>query len=159
MFPQQDDPTGHATFATAEALLALVELRHAHLDWKGDATRVDAMLRATLDWLLSQFDATGNPPGWHAEPGQGPVADGLTLEIYAELLRCEDEDGILLPAAILQAIPDQIDRLLGRPLDYPLAAASYTRVFTNFDGARVTRWQDVTFIWLPYAIDVAERWR
>jgi hypothetical protein len=158
MFPQQDEPTRHATFATAEALLALIELRHAHLDWEGNAAQVDAMLRATSDWLVNQFDATSNPPGWHADPGQGPVADGLTLEIYAELLRCEDEDGISLPAAILQAIPDQIDRLLGRPIEYPVAAASYTRIFTNFDGARVTRWQDVSFIWLPYAIDVAERW-
>lgn len=158
MYPQQDDPTAHATFATAEAFQALIELRHAQLDWEGDAGQVDAMLRATFGWLVKELDATSNPPGWHADPGQGPVADGLTLQIYAELLRCEDEDGIPLPAAILQAIPDQIDRLLGRPIDYPLAAASYTRVFTNFDGTRMTRWQDVTFIWLPYAIEVAQRW-
>ncbi len=158
MYPQQDDPTAHATFATAEAFQALIELRHARLDWEGDPGRLDAMLHATFGWLVNQFDAASNPPGWHADPRRGPVADGLTLQIYAELLRCEDEDGISLPAAILQAIAGQIDGLLGRPMDYPVSAASYTRVFTNFDGTRVTRWQDVTFIWLPYAIEVAQRW-
>jgi hypothetical protein len=159
MYPQQDDPADHATYTAVEALLALIELRHAHLDWEGDAARVDAMLRATFDWLVSRFDATSNSPGWHAEPGQGPIMDGLTLEIYAELLRCEEEDGLSLPAAIVQAISGQIDRLLGRPINYPGEAADYTRIFTNFDGARVTRWEQIRFIWLPYAIDVAERWR
>jgi hypothetical protein len=158
MFPQQDDPAAHTTYATALAALALLELRHAKLGWQGDAREADALLRATVDWIVGQFDAKSNPPGWHAEPGGGAVADGLTLQIYAELLRCEEEAGIALPDAILKALPDQIDRLLGRPLDYPIATASYTRIFTNFDGMRITRWQNVSFTWMPWAIDVATRW-
>jgi hypothetical protein len=158
MYPQQDDPGDHTTYTTALALLALLELRHAHLDWQGDAARADVILRTTADWLVNQFDGKSSPPGWHAEPHQGSIVDGLTLQIYGELLRCEEEAGITLPLAILNAIPGQIDQLLGRSIDYPVAAASYTRIFTNFDGVRVTRWQDISFNWLPWAIDVTARW-
>lgn len=158
VFPQQDDPNDHTTYATSLALLALLELHHAGLDWEGDPGKIDILLRASATWLAGQFDARGDPPGWHAESGRGPVVDGLTLPLYAELLRCEEEAGVPLPPVILAAIPGQIDRLLGRAADYPIATASYTRIFTNFDGVRVTRWQDVSFPWLPGAIDLTTRW-
>jgi hypothetical protein len=163
MFPQQDDPADHTTYATALALIALLELHHARLDWHGekgaDGPHVEAMLRASAGWLMREFDAKSSPPGWRAEANRpGPVIDGLTLQIYGELLRAEEEAGIVLPPAIAQAIADQVDRMLARTVDHPIAGASNTRIFTNYDGVRVTRWQTLEYIWLPGAIDVAARW-
>ena len=42
-------------------------------------------------WLISKFNekarAEGKPPGWMASRRANQIFDGLTLQIYAELLR------------------------------------------------------------------------
>ena len=159
MYPQQDDPAGHATFTTAMALVALLELHRAGIGWHGDEARREHMIGATLSWLVGQFDAKSNPPGWHPWPrDDGHVIDGLTLQIYAELLRAEAEDEITLPTELSLAIAAQVERLVGRPADYPTATSTVTKVFTNYDGVRLTRWQDVSFPWQAWAVDLADRW-
>ena len=67
----------------------------------------------TAQRLVRDFDPRSNPPGWHdldeLEETQG-VYDGLTLQIYAELLRAEDESGLELPPEILTSIPAHLRR-------------------------------------------------
>jgi len=164
LVPLQRNPREHATYTAALALLALLELREAGLGWHGDEQRLDTMLRATAAWLIGQFDANGDVPGWRTHLNEtgaadtGEVADGLTLQIYAELLHAESAAGIALPSQILHAIPKHLDRLVGRPPNYANSLSIISRSFTNFDRKLTTRTVIVSFLWYPWAIEVASRW-
>lgn len=159
MFPRQESLEDHSTYTSALALLALLEMNQAGLAWRGDRARLRSMLRATAAWLANQFDDRATPPGWRIAPSDsGPIVDGLTLQIYSELLRAEAEAGVPIPQKILDAIPNHVDRLVGRPPDYPATAGEITRVFKNFDDAHVTRWISVRFLWHPWAIETTQRW-
>jgi hypothetical protein len=161
MFPQQADPADHSTYTTAVALLALLEMREAELGWEGDRSRLDSLLRKATDYLSGQFDDQGDLAGW--SPGAGyekidTALDGLTLQIYSELLRCEEVSGLAVSPAILKAIPRHIDRLYGRPSTFPFASTEITREFINVDGASVIRSVHIRFPWLPWAIECTVRW-
>jgi hypothetical protein len=80
------------------------------------------------------------------------------LQIYAELLRAEAEVSLAVPPGILEAIPRHLDRLVGRPLDYANSLNIIARTFTNYDGKLTTRTIVVSFLWFPWAIEVAHRW-
>jgi hypothetical protein len=126
--------------------------------------RLNAMLLETGTWLASQFDAKVDPPGWRTHLNEtgagdtGEVAEGLTLQIYAELLRAEEEIGLALPPQLLLAIPKHIDRLVGRPLNYANSVYINARTFTNYDGKLTTRTITTSFLWYPWAIEVTSRW-
>jgi hypothetical protein len=160
IFPQQEDPAAHSTYTTALALLGLLEMRQAGLEWEGDRSQLDHLLQsATHHWLSVQFEDQDVVPGWRAGVDEERGAlDGLTLQIFSELLRAEEVCGMAVSPAILKAIPQHINRLFGRPANYPVAVAQYTRTFTNFDGTYVTRLQPVRFTWLPWAIECTVRW-
>jgi len=164
ILPQQDDPAQHSTYTTSLALLVLLELRSAGLGWHGDRVRLDSLLRAATAWLAQRFDDSPALPGWRLDLNEadtsatGEVADGMTLQIYSGLLRAEEEAGIAVPPVILLAIPRHIDRLAGRPIDYPTGLGSITRHFTNFDGTHVTRTVSTTYLWHPWAIECVVRW-
>jgi hypothetical protein len=160
MFARQDDPAAHSAYSTTLALLALLELRRAHLGWHGDTAARDAMLAATVAWLGARFEPDAVPPGWHGgTTDAGPIADGLTLQIEATLLRAEAEAGIAVPPAVLAALPAQIDGLGERTMSYAYTATRFIRAFSNVDGAHVARFQDVRYLWHPWAIDLAWRWQ
>ena len=114
--------------------------------------------------LAEHFDDRPATPGWRLDlndadtSGTGEIADGVTLQIYSALLRAEEEAGIAVTPAILLAIPRHIDRLAGRPIDYPTGVGTITRHFTNFDGTRVTRSVPTTYLWHPWAIECVVRW-
>jgi hypothetical protein len=159
MFAQQQAPSDHSTYSTALAFLALLELRRGSSGWHGDAAQLDDRLRATESWLERQFDNAGGTRGWRVGPGDpGPIMDGLTLQIYDEMLRAEGEANIAVTTAILAAIPATVELLFGRPSDFPIASGAVSRVFTNFDGSPLTRWDQVRFLWYPWAIDLTMRW-
>ncbi len=164
VLPQQVDPSLHTTYATTLALLAMLELRRAGLGWHGDRARLEAQLRAAVRWLAGEFDPASTPPGWHLhlnEAGNantGEVADGLTLQIYSELLRAEEEAGVEVPGEILAAIPRHLDALIGRPPNYQPGLGVLSRTFTNFDGAIVVRSVSESYLWHPWAIEATVRW-
>lgn len=164
ILPQQHDLTEHATYTSALALLALLELHAAGLGWHDDKARLDAMLRQTARWLMSRFDATASPPGWRLQLNEtanierGEIADGLTLQIYTTLLRAEAEAGVELPDTILQAIPQHLDRLIGRPLSYAPELGIIKRYFTNFDGSQAVRTVTENYLWHPWGIECAAHW-
>ena len=122
--PHQHDPTQHTIDTTALALLAMLEVRRANLAWDSDPMRLDFMIADTIMWLISQFDDKSKPPGWHIHlndtgiANTGEISDGLTLQIYSELLRAEEVADITIPQVVLEAIPRHIDSLLGRPANY-----------------------------------------
>jgi hypothetical protein len=161
---QQDKPEHHSTYIATLALLAMLELRHAGLGWHNDRLQLDAMLRGTAAWLAGQFEEQAILAGWrvHLNDGSsvasGPVSDGLTLQIYGELLRAEEEANIAIPAQILAAIPRHLDSLLGRPNDYPVSSGTIWLDFTNVDGKRVSKQITENYLWYPWAIECTVRW-
>jgi hypothetical protein len=158
-FAQQTRPDEHSSYTSTLALLALLETRAAGLPWQGSVEQRDALLVSTARWLMSQFDDKTTPAGWRAAPdAQGPVSDGLTLQIYGLLLRAEAEANVPIPAQINAAMLEHLAGLTGRPLDFPLTAATFIRVFKNYDGQMRDETQAVEFIWHPWAVECAWLW-
>jgi|GEM_PF-2824004 len=163
-FAQQNSPDRHSVYTSTLALLALLEVRDAGLAWHGDKLQVDTLLRSTAAWLNSQFDTTGPLLGWRvhlndaSNSNNGPVSDGLTLQIYSELLRAEDEASVAIPEEILLAIPRHLNSLVGRRSDYPIIAGTNWQDFTNFDGKFMTQNITENFLWYPWAIECAVQW-
>lgn len=164
ILPQQDDPLQHDTYTTALGLLTMLQLRRAGLGWHGDASKLDQMIRASAAWLASQFDSTVSPAGWRVHlndvgsANTGEVSDGLTLQIYSELLQAEAEANVPIPPAILAAIPHHINTLLRRPSDFATSEGIISKNFTNFDGQHINRTVTVTYLWYPWSIECTARW-
>jgi hypothetical protein len=158
-FPNQLQPTYHETYTGALALLMLLELHEANLTWKGDAPVRDRMLTKTAEWLVSQWNAAGDVPGWRgAVDDEAPVSDGLTLQIYSELLRAEDQCGLAIPQPMLAAIPRHLERLIGRSLDSAPSVGRFGRAFVSHEGQSFDVNPSVNYLWHPWAVDAVRRW-
>ncbi len=158
-YPDQDDPTAHTTYTAALALLAVLEVHEADLPWAGSQALRDRILRGTFDWLVGQWAASGNPPGWRgAADDEAPVSDGLTLQIYSELLRAETQAGYVIPDLILRAIPQHLFRLADRPLDFPSSVSRFSRVFKSHDGIKFDVNPGVNYLWHPWAVEAVVFW-
>jgi hypothetical protein len=158
-FPNQLRPEHHATYTGALALLMLLELHEAGLPWKDGPESRDRMIAKTAEWLASQWNATGDVPGWRAAvDDEAPVSDGLTLQIYSELLRAEDECGVAIPGPILTAIPRHFERLQGRSLDSAPSVERFSTAFVNHEGQVFDVNPSVNYLWHPWAVDAVRRW-
>src|SRR5207247_9523712 len=115
MFRNQTDPRSHSTYSATLALLALLEARASNLGWydrpsmsaeQADQRR-DELLGLTTEWLHDQCVDTRDTDGCRASTieGDSVIHDGLTLQIYAELLRAEDEAQTTVHPRILKSIP------------------------------------------------------
>lgn len=158
-YPNQVKPAYHETYTGALALLMLLELHEANLPWKGDAAARDRMLTKTAEWLVSQWNAAGDVPGWRgAVDDEAPVSDGLTLQIYSELLRAEDQCGLVIPRPLLTAIPRHLQRLDGRSFDSPPSVGRFIRAFVNHEGQSLKENPSVNYVWHPWGVDAVRRW-
>jgi hypothetical protein len=159
MYPNQKDPSRNSEYTTTLALLALLETRRAGLAWEGSLERRDALLRATAQRLVDDYDAQADPPGWTSAGLDADRAqDGLTLQIYALLLRAEAEAGFSLPEMILREIPAHLARCGRRSRDFPDSVGKFNVPFTNQNGqARIGK-ESISFLWYPWAIECSARW-
>jgi hypothetical protein len=159
MFPRQRDPEEANPYTTALALLALLELRRAHLPWEGSAERRDELLRKTARFLIDSYDTVDERPGWHGT-GEGAYEtfDGLTLQIYSLLLRARADAGVEIPDQIMRQIPRHLDECSARQLDYPVGRAEFSAVCVDETGREFTGKEGVGFLWHPWAISAAEAW-
>ena len=163
MFPQQTEPELHNPYTTALALLALLETRKAGLPWDGSTEHRDELLKRTAHWLISKFDAKarmeGKRPGWHGvSESANQIFDGLTLQIYAELLRAEAEAGIELPPEILEQIPIHLISCIERDLNFPVASGEFSARIKDHTGRKTVGKETIGFLWYPWAIDAGMRW-
>jgi hypothetical protein len=159
MFPNQNDPSLNNVYTTTLALLALLETKRANLPWDGSAEKRDELLKATAQWLTAQYDDQSDPPGWHAasETHESTI-DGLTLQIYAELLRAEAEAGFVLPPRILNQIPDYLAKCVDRKLDFPSDSGEFASLFTDHKGQHYMAREALGFLWYPWAMNSAQWW-
>lgn len=160
MFPNQEDPHLHNVYTTALALLALLEARKANLMWDGSVETRDQLLMKAARWLADRYDAESPEPGWrHAasETSENTV-DGLTLQIYGELLRAEAEAGFLIPPKILEQMPDYLSKCGDRNLSFPNDSGEFAALFTDHRGQQYMAREALGFMWYPWAINAAQLW-
>jgi len=159
MFPNQDDPSLHNVYTTTLALLALIEVHKANLSWDGSTQTRDRLLKGAAQWLADQYDPNGSPPGWRAasETG-GETIDGLTLQIYGELLRAEAETGFMIPPKILEQMPDYLAKCGDRNLNFPNDSGEFSAGFTDHRGQKYVAREALGFMWYPWAINAAQLW-
>lgn len=159
MFPRQKEPDLANPYTTTLALLTLLEVRHAKLEWEGSHARRDELLERTAQWLADSYDATTTPPGWHGT-GEGAYEtfDGLTLQIYSLLLRAQEETGFQVPPAILSNVPRHLARITERDFTFPIGRAEFSAICIDHERREYTGKEGVGFLWHPWAIDCATRW-
>ncbi|HEV8138667.1 MAG TPA: toll/interleukin-1 receptor domain-containing protein [Pyrinomonadaceae bacterium] len=160
MFPNQEDPHLHNVYTTALALLALLETRKANLAWDGSFETRDQLLMNAARWLAERYDAESPEPGWrHAasETSENTV-DGLTLQIYGELLRAEAEAGFVIPPKILEQMPDYLSKCGERNLSFPNDSGEFAALFTDHRGQHYMAREALGFMWYPWAINAAQLW-
>jgi hypothetical protein len=160
MFANQEDPQLHNVYTTALALLALLETRKANLTWDGSVETRDQLLLNAARWLAGRYDAESPEPGWrHAasETSENTV-DGLTLQIYGELLRAEVEAGFVIPPKILEQMPDYLSKCGERNLSFPNDSGEFAALFTDHRGQHYMAREALGFMWYPWAINAAQLW-
>lgn len=160
MFSNQEDPHLHNVYTTALALLALLEARKANLTWDGSFETRDQLLLNAARWLADRYDAESPEPGWrHAasETSENTV-DGLTLQIYGELLRAEVEAGFVIPPKILEQMPDYLSKSGERNLSFPNDSGEFAAIFTDHRGQQYMAREALGFMWYPWAINAAQLW-
>jgi class 3 adenylate cyclase len=164
IFPKQKDPTYHSPYSTTLALLALLETRGANLPWEGSIEKRDALLKSTALYLLSQIEERKVEDGqtewgWRRTAERAsPISEGLTLQIYAELLRAEAEAGIALPPDFITHIAERITKLDRRTKDATYDMGEFTVRFTNHENREELRSEGINFLWHPWGIEAASRW-
>ncbi|HEY9282579.1 MAG TPA: toll/interleukin-1 receptor domain-containing protein [Pyrinomonadaceae bacterium] len=159
MFPRQREADEASPYTTTLALLALLEMRRAHLPWEGSNERREELLRKTAQFLIDSYDTTGDRPGWRGiREGADETFDGLTLQIYSLLLRARAEAGIHVPDEIVRQIPRHVAECAVRPLDYPIGRAEFSAICVDETGRQFTGKEGVGFLWHPWGISAAEAW-
>lgn len=159
MFPNQEDPALNNVYTTTLALLALLETRKADLPWEGSIEKRDQLLKATAQWLADQYDDKASPPGWRTASESGVhTIDGLTLQIYSELLRAEAETGFTLPPGIVNQIPDYLANCAERNLNFPSDSGEFSAFFTDHRNQQYVAREALGFLWYPWAINAAQLW-
>jgi hypothetical protein len=159
LFPNQNEPSQHNAYATTLGLMALLEMRRAQLLWRGSVEQRDILLQSSFQWLVAQFDAGANPPGWQAgSESLSSTCDGLTLQIFGRLLEAEAEAGLKIPSSISKEIPRHLARCDGRSLTFPVSGGEFSALITDHKGQRYVARESINFLWHPWAIDCAARW-
>jgi hypothetical protein len=138
------------------ALMALLELLRADLPWQDSIAKREEMLQQTRAWLEKQFDGAG----WHCTGAQlNELSDGLTLFLFAFLLRDESERNVPLPPAMVSALAQHLARCAERPKDYPNSVGYFGGTFTNHLGVSFSNEnRRITFLWYAWAVGCAAQW-
>lgn len=160
MFARQKELSHHNIYTTALALLALLETRSAGLPWEGSTERRDQLLKSTAQWLIDTYDDKSNPPGWRStSESTYEILDGLTLQIYAELLRAEAEAGITLPPQMLNQISVYLQSCAQRDLNFPVASGEFSELIIDREtGKDSSDREAIGFLWYPWAINGSVWW-
>lgn len=160
LYVYQKEQGFHDPYSTVLALMVLLETKKANFPWEGSIERRDQMLQATAQWLANAFSEHSNPPGWRGTSDEvNAIFDGLTLQIYAVLLRAEAEAGFKIPQKILDQIPRHLAQTISRDINYPTARSeNMASVVDPNTGREYRRNESIGFLWHPWAIDCAVRW-
>lgn len=159
LFVDQKLPDKHSTYATSLALLTMLDAKKAGLPWNGTQETRDKLLIGATRWLIKTLDFQASTPGWReAGNGRYEIYDGLTFQVYAELLRAEKEAGISLPPAITQEIPRLLIKYSEHDINAPDESGEFSADIRDPAGQSYNATAADTFLWYPWAITCALRW-
>jgi len=149
-FPDQRDRNGYSTYAATVALLALLAARDAGTGWNGSYTSRDAYLRETAAWLTHECVVDRNDgfrPHCQPQPyAQEENYPGLTLQVYAELMRAERYGYLRVPKAQDNDVAAQLDHAVSEAQNGQLSGTTETKS----QGS-----QNISFVVTPWAIECA----
>jgi hypothetical protein len=156
MFVEQKEPNRSNIYVTAVVLVGLLDLRQAGLPWRGSRERTDELLRATVRWVVGQFDGRG----WRCRgsTSERELNDGLTLFLFGLLLRAEAEAGVALPESLLARVPHHLDDCGTRPAGYPNSVGLFSTPFTYKGKEYDEEERMVRFLWYPWAVQASVWW-
>lgn len=159
IFPDQKHPEHFSPYSTSLGLLALLETQSAGLPWAGSIPERDALLKKTAGFLLAHYTRRGGTLGWQRTTAASePISEGMTLQLYAELMRAEEQAGIVLPAELIEEIPRHLARLVGRSADDPDDAGEFMEGFRTHAGVEMPGTESINFLWHSWAVETAVRW-
>jgi len=159
IFPNQKNMDYYSPYSTTLALLALLETKAAGQPWLGSVEKRDTLLKGTAGFLISLYENKDDLWGWRRTADRAePISEGLSFQIYAELLRAEREAGIVLPAQMYAEIPRHLAKQIDKKYDSPYDAGEYSVRFTTHEGKEDRRNEGINFLWHPWAVYTATGW-
>lgn len=158
MFPGAQQSAPPNAYSTVLALQALLECQKAGLPWLGSVEKRDELLDATAKWLQAQFHQGAKAAGWRGTgENRYEVFDGLTLQVYATLMRARNEAGIAMPPHILQAMENHLISCAFRAPTFPVASGEFeSEILIN--GNQILRKEAYRFLWYPWSLMAIEEW-
>jgi hypothetical protein len=158
MFPGAQQSAPPNAYSTVLALQALLECKKAGLPWLGSVERRDALLQATAGWLQGQFHQGTKAAGWRGTgENRYEVFDGLTLQVYATLMRAWNEAGVAVPPHIMQAMENHLIGCAFRAPTFPVASGEFESELL-INGNPILRKEAYRFLWYPWALMATEEW-
>jgi len=158
MFPGAQQTAPANVYSTVLALLSLLECKKAGLPWLGSEARRDELLQASALWLQREFYQDAKAAGWRGTgENRYEVFDGLTLQVYATLLRAQNEAGIPLPHHIMQAMEQHLINCAFRSANFPVASGEFESEIM-IEGNSIQRKEAYRFLWYPWALMAMEEW-
>jgi hypothetical protein len=158
-FPRQVDASLHSDYSSSLALLALLHLRAAGVGEPVSAARRDALIAKTSAWLVSRHVEHPTHPGWVGNRTMGGVPlEGLSLQIYATLLRARAEAGVPVPETYYGEVYQHLQRMNNRSFSPNHISAGFQISFIPHGGQRVNTNYPIKFLWYPWAIASATQW-
>lgn len=158
MFPGADQTAPPNAYSATLALFALLECREAGLPWLGSMEKRDELLASTAAWLQKNFYQSGKSAGWRGTgENRYEVFDGLTLQVYATLLRAHNEAGITISAEIMEAMERQLIDCVSRTPGFPVASGEFESDI-KIGGNIIQRKEAYRFLWYPWALVAMDGW-
>ncbi len=155
IFPRQINPADSNIYISMLVCQGLLDLRRSGVEWKPGGPSRDELLTQTLQYLLAHY----RPPGWMTPGRQNEeFNDGLTLQIFALLLRAEEDGLIQLPDAVVAQIPQHLANCQGRDFSFQIGIALFGTPFTSVKGQPNHLVRPIKMLWYPWALDCATRW-
>lgn len=158
MFPGKVQTAPPNAYSTVLALQALLDCKRAGQPWGQDAARRDALLAGAFHWLCGNFDPGDKLAGWRGTGENAyEIFDGLTLQVYATLLRAQAEAGLGIPPEIMRSMERHLIGCVERSTGYPVASGEFASEFDWF-GRQTSRKEAYRFLWYPWALKAMEGW-
>lgn len=158
MFPGTQQTAPPNAYSTVLALLSLLECKKAGLPWLDSVEKRDELLKSSALWLHKQFHQGTKAAGWRGTgENRYEVFDGLTLQVYATLMRAWNEAGIAMPPHILQAMELHLIGCAFRPATFPVASGEFESEIV-INGNKVLRKEAYRFLWYPWSLMAIEEW-
>lgn len=158
MFPGRSQTASPNSYSSVLALQALLDCRKAGQPWMGSEKNRDEILKTTADWLQKNFELNHKIPGWTGTgENKYEVFDGMTLQIYAVLLRARAETGQEIHPDILRSMEWHLISCVERSAAFPVASGEFESTIMWFDK-QTPRKEAYRFLWFPWALEAMDGW-